>query len=210
MSDGRSKASANMKRKHEKEEKKHQDRLKKRRATLVSLDQNLKDKKWVAAEDCKVFSLQAGERAVWSEQVTVRTADGTEQLTVTPLSEQLTVKHKCVATFCRTAPEKMKLWQVSTLEPFEKESWQDAVVQRGLLMEDVGWLGAVLFGGYLVDKAYVKKSKPLLAKELVLEPLWKLRGSAIRRKQEVWFDLKTVDPESRIMKAHIAVTATPQ
>ena len=56
MPDGYSKASAQMKRKHEKEEKKHQARLKKRRATLVSLDQNLKNKKWVAAEDCKVFS----------------------------------------------------------------------------------------------------------------------------------------------------------
>ena len=197
MSDGRSKASARMKRKHEKEEKKHQDRLKERRATLVSLEQNLKDKKWVAAEDCKVFSPQAGERTVWSDEAG------------TPLSEQLTVKYKCVGTFCRTAPEKMKLWQVSTLEPFEKESWRDAVVQRGLLMEDVGLLSAVLFGGYLVDKAYVEKSKPLLAKELVLEPLWKLRGSAVCRKQEVWFDFRTVDPESQIMKAHIAVTATP-
>ena len=96
------------------------------------------------------------------------------------------------------------------IEPFEKESWQDAVVQRGLLMEDVGLLGAVLFGGYLVDKAYVEKSKPLLAKELVLEPLWKLHGSAVCRKQEVWFDFRTVNFESQIMKAHIAVTATPQ
>ena len=161
MSGGRSKASEKLKRKRETEEKKYQDKLKMRRATLVSLDQNLKDKKWMAAEDCKVFSPRAGQRAVWSDEAG------------TPLSKQLTVKHKCVATFRQEAPEKMKLWQVSTLEPFRKESWQDAIVQGGLLMEDVGLLGAVLFGGYLVDNAYVEKSKPLLAKEFVLEPFWK-------------------------------------
>jgi hypothetical protein len=198
MPDGCSKASAQMKRKHEAEEKKYQDRLKKRRATLVSLDQNLKNKKWVAAEDCKVFSPQAEERAVWCNEA----GD--------PLSEQLMVKYKGIAAFCRTAPQKMKFWKVSTLEPFETESWQDAITQRGLLMEDVGLLGAVLFGGYLVDEAWIAKSKPLLAKELVLEPLWKLRGSAVCRKQEVWFDFDTVDAESQIMKAHIAVPAAPQ
>ena len=83
-------------------------------------------------------------------------------------------------------------------------------MKKGLLMEDVGWLGAVLFGGYLVNKAWIAKSKPLLVKELVLEPLWKLCGSAVCRKQEVWFDPKKINFEGKIMKALIAVFATPQ
>ena len=34
----------------------------------------------------------------------------------------------------------------------------------------------------------MKKSNPLLKKELLLEPLWKLRGSAMNKKSEVFFE----------------------
>jgi hypothetical protein len=73
-----------------------------------------------------------------------------------------------------------KFWQVSTFGRLK-------IANKGLLMEDVGLLGAVLFRGYLVDQEWVEKSNPLLKKELLLEPLWKLRGSAVNKKLEVLF-----------------------
>ena len=74
-----------------------------------------------------------------------------------------------------------KFWQVSTFGRLK-------IANKGLLMEDVGLLGAMLFRGYLVDQEWVEKSNPLLLKkELLLEPLWKLRGSAVNKKLEVLF-----------------------
>ena len=146
----------------------------KHQASLVSLTHNLLKEKWVAAEDCKVFVLGASTERWWKDE------EGAK------LSQALTVS-KSVQSFCRNAPEKIKLWQVTTVEPFEKGSWKADIVKKGLLMEDVGLLGAVLFGGYLVDQAWVEKSNPLLKKELLLEPLWKLRGSAVNKKLEVFF-----------------------
>ena len=71
-------------------------------------------------------------------------------------------------------------------------------------MEDVGLLGAVLFGGYLVDQAWVEKSNPLLKKELLLEPLWKLCGSAVKKKLEVCFEA-SVFPDGEISRTMSAV-----
>lgn len=168
-------AGATMKERHKEEVDKQEHDLVKHRALLVSLTHNLKKKKWVAAEDCKVFSPGELKAGWWKDEEGAR------------LSQDLTVVTKTVKSFCHTAPEKIKFWQVSTVEPFENGNWQADIAKKGLLMEDVGLLGAVLFGGYLVDQAWVEKSNPLLKKELLLEPLWKLRGSAVNKKLEVVF-----------------------
>jgi len=84
-----------------------------------------------------------------------------------------------------------KFWQVSTFGRLK-------IANKGLLMEDVGLLGAMLFRGYLVDQEWVEKSNPLLLKkELLLEPLWKLRGSAVNKKLEVFF-APSVFPDDEI------------
>ena len=167
-------AGTNMKKRHQDEVKKQKDAKKKTVASLVSLTHNLTNKKWVTAEDCKVFSPGGGKW--WKDE---RGAQ---------LSQDLTVVRKSVLRFCDTAPEKIRFWQVSSVEPFENENWRADIVKEGLLMKDVGLLCAVLYGGYLVDQAWVKKSNPLLKKELLLEPLWKLRGSAMNKKLEVFFE----------------------
>jgi len=168
-------ACTQMKERHEEEVKKQKGVVLKHQASYVSLAHNLMKKKWVAAEDCKVF-VPVGTEAWWKDTSTS-----------TRLSRDLTVVPKSVQSFCRKAPEKMKFWQVSTVGPFENGSWREDIVDQGLLMEDVGLLGAVLFGGYLVDKAWVEKSKPLMKKGLLLEPLWKLCGSAVNKHLEVFF-----------------------
>ena len=149
-------------------------------------------KKWVAAEDCKVFSPGELKAGWWKDEEGAR------------LSQDLTVVRKSVSCFRQKAPEKIKVWQVSTVEPFENGNWQADIVKKGLLMEDVGLLGAVLFGGYLVDQAWVEKSKPLLKKELLLEPLWKLHGSAVNKKLEVFF-ADSVIPDGEISRTMSAV-----
>ena len=117
-----------MKKRHGEEVDKEKGDLLKHRASLVSLTLNLKNKKWLAAGDCKVFwpgELKAGW---WKD------------------SQDLTVVTKSVGRFCRKTPEKMKFWQVSTVGPFEDGNWKADIAKKGLLMEDVGLLGAVLFG----------------------------------------------------------------
>ena len=178
-------AVAKMKERHTEEVDKQKQDVLNIRASLVSLTHNLMKKKWVAAEDCKVFwpgELKAGW---WKDEKDAQ------------LSQDLTVVTKSVSHFCQEAPEKIKFWQVSTVGPFENGNWQADIVKKGLLMEDLGLLGAVLFGGYLVDQAWVEKSNPLLKKELLLEPLWKLRGSAVNKKLEVFF-APSVFPDDEI------------
>ena len=186
-------AGAKMKERHDEEVDKQKGDLLKHRASLVSLTHNLTKKKWVAAEDCKVFSPGELKAGWWKDE------EGAQ------LSQDLTVVTKSVSRFCRKAPEKIKFWQVSTVEPFENGNWRADFAKKGLLMEDVGLLGAVLFGGYLVDQAWVEKSNPLLKKELLLEPLWKLRGSAMNKKLEVFFadDVLPAGEISRTMSAVI-------
>ena len=157
--------------KHDEEVAKHAKRHEERsQVSLVSLERNAKQQKWFAAEDCKVFCASQAE-------------DGSDS------TGRLTVVSKSMQTFCNNAPEKKKLWQVNTLEPFLQGSdWQDYIVKNGLLLEeDVSWLGAVLFGGYLVDKSWAEKSRLLREKDLVLEPLWRVRGSAVTQHLEVCF-----------------------
>ena len=185
-----------MKERHDKEVKKHNAYRLNHRASLISLAHNMANKKWVAADDCKVYLPHVLKQEWWKDD------EGTL------LSKDLTVVMKSVKGFCRKAPEKQKLWKVSTVEPFENGSWQADIVKKGLLMEDVGLLGAVLFGGYLVDRKWVEKSKSLLKKELLLEPLWKLVGSAMKKHLEVFFTrnlwASETNPEgtiSRTMKA---------
>ncbi len=185
-------AGAKMKERHDEEVDKQKGDLLKHRASLVSLTHNLKKKKWVAAEDCKVFSPGELKAGWWKDEKGAQ------------LSQDLTVVRKSVSLFCQKAPEKIKFWQVSTVEPFENGNWQADIAKKGLLMEDVCLLGAVLFGGYLVDQAWVEKSKPLLKKELLLEPLWKLRGSAVNKKLEVCLDA-SVFPDGEISRTMSAV-----
>ena len=181
-----------MKKRHDEEVDKQKGDLLKLRASLASLTHNLMKKKWVAAEDCKVFSPGELNAGWWKDEKGA------------PLSKDLTVVAKSVSGFCQKAPEKIKFWRVSTVGPFENGNWQADIVKKGLLMEDVGLLGAVLFGGYLVDQAWVEKSNPLLKKELLLEPLWKLRGSAVKKKLEVFF-APSVFPDDKISSTMSAV-----
>ena len=185
-------AGAKMKARHDEEVCEQKADLLKHRALLVSLTHNLTKKKWVAAEDCKVFSPGELKAGWWKDE------EGAQ------LSQDLTVVRKSVKSFCQKAPEKNKFWQVSTVGPFENGNWQADIVKKGLLMEDVGLLGAVLFGGYLVDQAWVEKSNPLLKKELLLEPLWKLRGSAVNKKLEVCF-APSVFPDGEISRTMSAL-----
>ena len=98
----------------------------------------------MAAEDCKVFSPGELKAGWWKDE------EGAQ------LSQDLTVVTESVSHFCQNAPEKNKFWQVSTVGPFENGNWQADIAKKGLLMEDVGLLGTVLFGGYLVDQAWVE------------------------------------------------------
>ena len=185
-------AGASLKERHKEEVDKQKGDLLNHRALLVSLTHNLTKKKWVAAEDCKVFSPVELNAGWWKDEEGAR------------LSKDLKVVTKSVKDFCHLTAEKIKFWQVSTVEPFENGNWQADIAKKGLLLEDVGLLGAVLFGGYLVDQAWVEKSNPLLKKELLLEPLWKLRGSAVNKNLEVVFT-PSVFPGGEVSRTMSAV-----
>ena len=70
-------------------------------------------------------------------------------------------------------------------------------MKKGLLEEDVSLLGAVLYGGFLIDEKWVEQTTSLLKKDLLLEPLWKLRGSAVKKKLEVHFH-DSVVPDGKV------------
>jgi hypothetical protein len=65
-------------------------------------------------------------------------------------------------------------------------------VEKNLLCTDMSLLGIVLFGGHLVDDAWLKKSRTLFAEKKVLEPLWQVEGAALRKSVELCFDYGSI------------------
>jgi hypothetical protein len=61
-------------------------------------------------------------------------------------------------------------------------------VEKNLLCTDMSLLGIVLFGGHLVDDAWLKKSRMLFAEKKVLEPLWQVEGAALEKSVELCID----------------------
>jgi len=71
-------------------------------------------------------------------------------------------------------------------------------------------LGAVVFGGYLVDEKWVKKSREagMLEKELLVEPVWKLVGS-MKKALELTMDKTVVVEGEMLIEAKMLLEAKP-
>lgn len=102
--------------------------------------------------------------------------------------KSLTVEH-CFKRFLRQNPEKKKLWFSPHTSLMSSPDWQQEVLDQKVLSNDMAFLGAVVFGGYLVDENLVKKSRErgLLEKGLLVEPVWKLEGS-MKKALELYLD----------------------
>ena len=102
--------------------------------------------------------------------------------------KSLTVE-RCVGRFLRQNPEKKKLWFSPHTSLMSNPDWRQEVLDQKVLSNDMAFLGAVVFGGYLVDENLVKKSRErgLLEKGLLVEPVWKLEGS-MKKALELYLD----------------------
>lgn len=65
------------------------------------------------------------------------------------------------------------------------------MIDKNLICTDMSLLGVVLFGGYVVDDAWLQKSRPLFAEGKVLEPLWRIEGAVLRKSVEWCLDHKS-------------------
>ena len=84
--------------------------------------------------------------------------------------------------YVQDSTEKKKLWYVkNAADVFGKTDWQQALVAKNLLCTDMSLFGIVLFGGYVVDDAWLKKSRAVAAEKNVLEPLWQVEGAVVRK-----------------------------
>jgi hypothetical protein len=99
------------------------------------------------------------------------------------------VERRSVQKFLRRSPDKKKLWFSQHSRLLNDPDWQQGLVDQKVLSKDMALLGAVVFGGYLVDEKWVKKSREagMLEKELLVEPVWKLVGS-MKQALELTFD----------------------
>ena len=59
--------------------------------------------------------------------------------------------------FLRRSPDKKKLWFSQHTRLLNDPDWQQGLVDQKVLSKDMALLGAVVFGGYLVDEKWVKK-----------------------------------------------------
>jgi hypothetical protein len=126
---------------------------------MASLHLNALQQKCLVPSECKIFVAQ---REDWTEHH----------------CKSLSVEHS-VQKFVTRRPDKKKLWFSQHTRLLNHPDWQQLFVDQKVLSNDMAVLGAVVFGGYLVDETWVKKSTDagMLEKELLVEPIWKLRGS---------------------------------
>ena len=68
--------------------------------------------------------------------------------------KSLTVE-RCFARFLRQSPEKKKLWFSQHTSLMSNPDWRQEVLDQKVLSNDMAFLGAVVFGGYLVDENLV-------------------------------------------------------
>ena len=148
-----------VKEKNEFEVEKHEEEAKKRKYYVASLRGNALQERHLVAEECKMFVAPAEDRA----------EDACKSLTV----------ERCYKRFLRRDPDKKKLWFSQHAGLLNDFDWQQGLVEQKVLSKDMAFLGAVVFGGYLVDEKWEKASKApgVLEKKLLVEPVWKLVGS---------------------------------
>ena len=145
------------------------------------------------AEECKMFGAQSAE---W-------TADA---------CKSLSVEKRNMQKFLRRSPDKKKLWfsQHTTLLENTDCDWKKGLVEQKVLSKDLAFLGAVVFGGYLVNEKWVKKSREtgMLEKELLVEPVWKLVGS-MHTALELMFDKSLVAEGELGEECKVLIEAKP-
>ncbi len=163
-----------LKKKNEQEVEKHERTAAKRKCHVVSLHRNALQERHLVAEECKMFGAQTED---WAEDA----------------CKSLSVERRSVQKFLRRSPDKKKLWFSQHSRLLNEPDWQQGLVDQKVLSKDMALLGAVVFGGYLVDENWVKKSREtgMLEKELLVEPVWKLVGS-MKKALELTFDTTLV------------------
>jgi hypothetical protein len=158
--------------KNEDEVKKQEKTVAKKKFRVASLFHNaLQEERHLVAKECKMFGAQTED---WAGDA----------------CKSLCVNRRSCQNFLRRNPDKKKLWFSQHAILLNDPDWQQGLVNKKVLSEDMALLGAVVFGGYLVDEKWVKKSREagMLEKELLVEPVWKLEGS-MKKALEFMFDI---------------------
>jgi hypothetical protein len=180
-----------LKNKSEEEVKKHEMTAAKRKFHVTSLHHNASQKRRLVAEECKMFGAQKED---WADDA----------------CKSLSVERRSVQKFLRRSPDKKKLWFSQHTRLLNDPDWRQGLVDQKVLSKDMALLGAVVFGGYLVDEKWVKKSREagMLEKELLVEPVWKLVGS-MTKALELTLDI-TCDVEGELGKeCKVLIEAKP-
>lgn len=184
--------------KNEQEVKKHKKIKRDSKFHLASLHDNALQKRFLAAEECKMFGAQKEDFAKdipgdWEK-------DECKTLSV----------ERCFKKFLRRSPEKKKLWFSEHTSLLRNPDWRQELVDQKVLINDMAFLGAVVFGGYLVDEHWVKKSRKqgLLEKGLLLEPVWKLAGS-MKKALELYLDKSLVVEGDLLKQCKLLYEANP-
>ena len=184
--------------KNEQEVKKHKKIERDSNFHLASLHDNALQKRFLAAEECKMFGARKKDfdqdiPGDWEK-------DECKSLSV----------ECCFKKFLRRSPEKKKLWFSEHTSLLRNPDWRQELVDQKVLINDMAFLGAVVFGGYLVDEHWVKKSRKqgLLEKGLLLEPVWKLAGS-MKKALELYLDKSLVVEGDLLKECKLLYEAKP-
>lgn len=104
-----------------------------------------------------------------------------------------------IASFLQRNPEKQKVWFTgAAAKVFCSMDWREELLKDDLLSKDTSLLGAVLFGGYVVDEEWAVKSNITFEETgRLIEPVWKLTGS-IHQSLEVHLTPKLFQEEPEI------------
>ena len=179
-----------LKEKNDAEVAKHKQEAAKRKFHVASLHHNALEERRLLAEECKMFGAQKED---WAE-------DACKSLSV----------FSSMQKFLRRSPDKKKLWFTQHTRLLNDPNWKQGLVDQKVLSEDMALLGAVVFGGYLVDEKWVKKSTEagMLEKELLVEPVWKLVGS-MQKALELTLDQTLVIDGAVAKECMVLVEAKP-
>lgn len=162
-------------RRYEKEVETIEKDEKKRGSEAQSVHLNMLRKKFLQPQDTKIF----GYRGLASKEL---------------------VSHSVhIAHFLQRHPEKKKVWFTgAAAKVFCSMDWRE--VLKDSLSKDTSLLGAVVFGGYVVDEEWAVKSN-MVFKETgrLIEPVWKLTGS-VHQSLEVHLTDKLYHAQPEIFK----------
>jgi hypothetical protein len=151
---------------------------------VASLHHNALKERCLVAEDCKMFGAETfcqckGVVTEGGKSVSCKACKSAEDRAEHACQKVMSVQRRSMQKFLMRNPDKKKLWFSQHTRLLKGGDWKQELVDKKVLSEDVAILGAVVFGGYLVDENWLKKSREagMLEKELLVEPVWNLVGS---------------------------------